>query len=62
VYRYCYLTETSGVKEIDVKDVLTRYQEVPRDIKDSTAQTESVTDGNNDVTLKKGVDNTHQLE
>jgi hypothetical protein len=47
---------------MDVKDILTRYQSVPGDIKDRTAQTESVTDVNSDVRVKKEVHNTHQLE
>jgi hypothetical protein len=45
---------------MDVKDILTRCQEVSGDIKETTAQTES--DGNNDVPVKKEVDNTHQIE
>jgi hypothetical protein len=38
-----------------------RYQNVPGDIKDTTAQTECVTYGDSDVTVKKEVDNKHQL-
>jgi hypothetical protein len=48
--------------DMDVKDMLTRYHDVPGDIKGSKSQTESVTDGNNDVTVKKEMDNTHHLE
>jgi hypothetical protein len=47
---------------MDVKDILTRHLEVPGDIKDTTLQTDSVTDGNSDVTVKKEVENTDQLE
>jgi hypothetical protein len=46
---------------MDVKDTLTRCQEVPGVLKHTTAQTESVPDGNRDVPVKKEVDNTHQL-
>jgi hypothetical protein len=48
--------------EMDVKDIRIRYHEVPGDIKDTTSQTDSVTNGNSDVSVMKEVDNTHQLE
>jgi hypothetical protein len=48
--------------DMDVKDMLTQCQEVPGDIKHTTAQTESVADRNSDVTVMKELYNTHQVD